>query len=237
MRYILRFAGPKGNFSRSVQSFRPGGLSIVTLHHSEANRCGESPTYVGKSSSSQVVADIPQCVLSASAGPWYSLSQVGVLKISCSYFNRGQVYREEMRTITSLSSTCAMLKGPTGMRSLTLALFGLEVFYAPVSLGQFVPDKPVVIHAALESKPVRKGALKGPGAGLGYTMPGPPRPRPPSAHRPRALTAPTSERCSSWTRRSSLPKPFRAVSADTPMDLFFAGCTVNSSVPLSELYS
>jgi hypothetical protein len=36
---------------------------------------------------------------------------------------------------------------------------------------QFIPEKPVVIHHAVESTPVRQGATKGPGAGLGMTPP------------------------------------------------------------------
>jgi hypothetical protein len=42
---------------------------------------------------------------------------------------------------------------------------------------QFIPDKQVVIHRAVESKPERKGELKGPGSGLGSTQPSPPEAR------------------------------------------------------------
>jgi hypothetical protein len=35
--------------------------------------------------------------------------------------------------------------------------------------AQFIPDKPVTIHPAVESTPVRTGAIQGPGAGLGET--------------------------------------------------------------------
>lgn len=79
------------------------------------------------------------------------------------------------------------------MRSLTLALFALEVCFAPLILGQFVPDKPAVIHPAVESTPVHKGVLKGPGAGLGNTMPSPSPARPPQARRPRPQNVPPPE--------------------------------------------
>jgi len=39
------------------------------------------------------------------------------------------------------------------------------------SMEQFIPDKLVVIHRAVESKPERQGATKGPGTGLGMTPP------------------------------------------------------------------
>src|SRR5579875_1892439 len=78
-------------------------------------------------------------------------------------------------------------------RSLTGAVLCLGVFLAPIALGQFVPDKPVVIHPAVESTPVRKGAIKGPGAGLGYTTPAPPQPRRPFTRRPRPQAAPPPE--------------------------------------------
>lgn len=41
------------------------------------------------------------------------------------------------------------------------------------SIAQFIPDKKVVIHPAVESQPVRQGDTKGPGAGLGQTTPVP----------------------------------------------------------------
>jgi hypothetical protein len=46
---------------------------------------------------------------------------------------------------------------------------------APLSVtGQFIPDKTVVIHPAVESQPVRQGPIEGPGTGLGATPPAPP---------------------------------------------------------------
>jgi hypothetical protein len=41
-------------------------------------------------------------------------------------------------------------------------------------LEQFIPDKPVTIHPAVESVAVRQGTIKGPGASLGSTPPTPP---------------------------------------------------------------
>jgi hypothetical protein len=54
----------------------------------------------------------------------------------------------------------------------------LTCLLAPIALtGQFIPDKPVVIHPAVESQPVRKGPIEGPGTGLGATAPQPPAAR------------------------------------------------------------
>jgi hypothetical protein len=44
-------------------------------------------------------------------------------------------------------------------------------------LEQFIPDKPVVIHPAVESPPQPQGEIKGPGTGLGATAPAPPQAR------------------------------------------------------------
>ena len=46
--------------------------------------------------------------------------------------------------------------------------------------AQFIPDKPVVIHPAVESKAETRGAIKGPGVGLGKTPPSPPPGRGPA---------------------------------------------------------
>lgn len=80
-------------------------------------------------------------------------------------------------------------KRPALMTSLAFALLGLAAPLAPVSMAQFIPDKPVSIHPAVESTSVTKGSLKGPGAGLGQTMPTPPRPRPNSQRRPNPAAA------------------------------------------------
>ena len=55
---------------------------------------------------------------------------------------------------------------------------------APLAdMEQFIPDKPVVIHQAVESVPERQGATQGPGAGLGTTPPAPPAARRPGPAR------------------------------------------------------
>ena len=41
-------------------------------------------------------------------------------------------------------------------------------------LEQFIPDKPVTIHPAVESRPEQQGSREGPGTGLGNTPPTPP---------------------------------------------------------------
>ena len=56
------------------------------------------------------------------------------------------------------------------MRVRAVALLGL----AMSAWGQFIPGKPVVIHPAVESTAERKGEIKGPGNGLGETIPAPP---------------------------------------------------------------
>jgi len=66
------------------------------------------------------------------------------------------------------------------MKRLTLALPALglvTVALTCLAMEQFIPDKPVVIHPAVESKPERQGATKGPGTGLGTTPPTPPAAR------------------------------------------------------------
>jgi hypothetical protein len=46
--------------------------------------------------------------------------------------------------------------------------------YPPlISMEQFIPEKPVVIHPSVESQPERQGVTKGPGDGLGATAPTP----------------------------------------------------------------
>ncbi|HJT89360.1 MAG TPA: hypothetical protein VJ732_15940, partial [Bryobacteraceae bacterium] len=54
-----------------------------------------------------------------------------------------------------------------------LTFLALACFVAQ-SAPQFIPDKPVVIHPAAESKAEQQGSIKGPGAGLGQTPPAPP---------------------------------------------------------------
>src|SRR5258708_40376279 len=61
------------------------------------------------------------------------------------------------------------------MKRLMPALVALFLVTPPLeSMEQFIPDKLVVIHPAVESRPERQGATKGPGTGLGATAPTPP---------------------------------------------------------------
>src|SRR5689334_22203675 len=55
------------------------------------------------------------------------------------------------------------------MKCLILPALTLQLAWA-----QFIPDKPVTIHPAIESTPERKGEIKGPGDGLGKATPAPP---------------------------------------------------------------
>lgn len=64
--------------------------------------------------------------------------------------------------------------------------------WALVSMAQFIPNKPVVIHPATVSTAVHQGAMEGPGAGLGVTPPSPvpARPRPTRAGGPPPVPPP-----------------------------------------------
>src|SRR5580704_11536079 len=59
------------------------------------------------------------------------------------------------------------------MRRFALSLLAVTC----LGIAQFIPDKAVVIHPAVESQPERQGAIKGPGTGLGVTPPTPPAAR------------------------------------------------------------
>jgi hypothetical protein len=59
----------------------------------------------------------------------------------------------------------------------TRAAVAFDVSPPLESMEQFIPDKPVVIHRAVQSVPVRQGSMQGPGRGLGTT---PPSPLPPA---------------------------------------------------------
>ncbi len=56
----------------------------------------------------------------------------------------------------------------------TRAAVAFDLSPALADMDQFIPDKPIVMHAATESKAERQGSMKGPGAGLGATPPTPP---------------------------------------------------------------
>ena len=63
------------------------------------------------------------------------------------------------------------------MKTALLPLSAALAMAALASVEQFIPDKTVVIHPAVESPPVRQGAMKGPGTALGATPPTPPAAR------------------------------------------------------------
>ena len=65
-----------------------------------------------------------------------------------------------------------------------LGAFLFAAFLLPRASGQFIPEKPVVIHAATISVAEQKGAIKGPGIGLGSTPPSPPAGRGATGSRP-----------------------------------------------------
>jgi hypothetical protein len=57
------------------------------------------------------------------------------------------------------------------MKTLTLLGAGFTLLTTCILTAQFIPDKKVVIHPAVESKAVRLGAIQGPGTGLAATPP------------------------------------------------------------------
>jgi hypothetical protein len=59
----------------------------------------------------------------------------------------------------------------------TRAAIAFDLSPALSEMEQFIPDKPIVMHVATESKAERQGSTKGPGAGLGVTPPTLPSPR------------------------------------------------------------
>ncbi len=81
--------------------------------------------------------------------------------------------------------------------------------------AQFIPDKPVVIHPAVNSVPVREGSLIGPGEGLGATIAKerppraqgrvrPPAPIPPP---PKPPEIPAAAKAIEQTKQGSRPAP------------------------------
>jgi hypothetical protein len=85
--------------------------------------------------------------------------------------------------LLTLSMITAMLTGLVAARHITTQrapalatriAIAFDMSSPLDSMEQFIPDKAVVIHPAVESVPERSGAMKGPGAGLGMTPPTPP---------------------------------------------------------------
>lgn len=79
--------------------------------------------------------------------------------------------------VVVIAGTCLLAKRPTpaAVAKKTPASAGLAVAFdmSPplATVEQFIPDKLVVIHPAVESRPERQGATEGPGTGLGKTPP------------------------------------------------------------------
>lgn len=79
-----------------------------------------------------------------------------------------------------IAVTCLLAKRPAPRMQMAVA-FDMS---APLAeLEQFIPEKRVDIHPAVESQAERKGTMQGPGSGLGQT---PPTPAAPSPAAPRA---------------------------------------------------
>ena len=79
--------------------------------------------------------------------------------------------------LVALAVTAALPAASTGAKRSPVLTTRAAVFDMSAPLGsmeQFIPDKQVVIHPAVESQPERQGAMKGPGTGLGTTPPAPP---------------------------------------------------------------
>ena len=73
--------------------------------------------------------------------------------------------------VSRYATTAAAGKAPMPA---TRAAIAFDLSPPLESMEQFIPDKPVAIHPAVESLPVRQGATQGPGKGLALTPPAPP---------------------------------------------------------------
>ena len=70
-----------------------------------------------------------------------------------------------------LSALCLPSIIASSEKKPALAVQAAIAFDMSPPLEQFIPDKPVVIHPAVESPPQPQGETKGPGTGLGATPP------------------------------------------------------------------
>jgi len=80
--------------------------------------------------------------------------------------------------VITVAATCLMAARPATRKAaanVTRAAVAFDMSPPLGSMEQFIPDKSVVIHPAVESQPERQGATEGPGMGLGETAPTPPR--------------------------------------------------------------
>jgi hypothetical protein len=73
-----------------------------------------------------------------------------------------------------LSALCLPSIIASSEKKPALAVQAAIAFDMSPPLEQFIPDKPVLIHPAVESPPQPQGEIKGPGTGLGATPPAPP---------------------------------------------------------------
>ena len=73
----------------------------------------------------------------------------------------------------ALSALCLPSVAMSAEKMPALVVRAAIAFDMSPPLEQFIPDKPVVIHPAVESPPQPQGEIKGPGAGLGATPPAP----------------------------------------------------------------
>ncbi len=79
--------------------------------------------------------------------------------------------------LVAVAATCLVAARPARTRvpaSSARAAVAFDMSPPLASMEQFIPEKPVVIHPAVESRPERQGEIKGPGAGLGSIVPVPP---------------------------------------------------------------
>ena len=87
-------------------------------------------------------------------------------------------------SLVTVAGTCLVAARPAGKsaaeRTAARAAVAFDTSPPLGSMEQFIPDKAVVIHPAVESRPERQGATEGPGTGLGTTPPTPPAARGPA---------------------------------------------------------
>ncbi len=82
------------------------------------------------------------------------------------------------RLILPLLAVFVLIAGRrSGTNVETRAAIAFDLSPALSEIEQFIPDKPIVMHAAVESTAELQESTKGPGAGLGATPPAPPSPR------------------------------------------------------------
>jgi hypothetical protein len=81
------------------------------------------------------------------------------------------VNQDRIKPLAASLLAMSVFAATAGPQTHPVAVHRAVAFDLSPPLEQFIPDKPVTIHPAVESVAVRQGALKGPGAGLGATPP------------------------------------------------------------------